>query len=95
VKETKKIIHVNMHVIRRNHKTGEREPVLTIKHHRQKKTGDFNKTPHQNDYCHEILIEGPCKVIYSPDNPQSCGARVWIETVTDVTCLVRDNDESI
>jgi len=27
----KKRIHVNMHIIRKNHKTGEREPVLTVK----------------------------------------------------------------
>jgi len=62
-----KRIHVNQHVIKRNRKTGEREPVLTC------------KTYKTNDYAHEILISGPCKVVYRPDKPLSCGAHVWIE----------------
>ena len=68
----KKRIHVNMHVIRKNHKTGEREPVLTC------------KTSKGNDYAHEVEILGPCKVIYSPDKPLPCGARVYIETDSEV-----------
>ena len=71
----KKRIHVNMHIIRKNHKTGEREPVLTV------------KTYKDNTYCHEVLVDGPCRVIYSPDKPLPCGARVWIETEHEVTCL--------
>ena len=27
------------------------------------------------------------KVIYSPDKPLSCGARVWIETQNEVECI--------
>jgi hypothetical protein len=68
----KKRIHVNMHVIRKNNKTGERNPVLTV------------KTSKSNKYAHEVSIEGPSKVIYSPDKPLSCGARVWIETDSEV-----------
>ena len=67
-----KRIHVNMHIIRRNHKTGEREPVLTV------------KTSKSNDYAHEVVINGPSKVVYSPDKPLSCGAKVWIETTAEV-----------
>ena len=33
----------------------------------------------------EVIIDGPSKVIYSPDKPLSCGARVWIETRSEVT----------
>ena len=77
----KKRIHVNMHIIRKNHKTGEREPVLTV------------KTYKDNTYCHEVLVDGPCKVIYSPDKPLSCGARVWIETEHEVTCLNKERGE--
>jgi len=68
----KKRIHVNMHVIRKNNKTGERNPVLTV------------KTSKSNQYEHEVQIDGPSKVIYSPDKPLSCGARVWIETDSEV-----------
>ena len=68
----KKKIHANMHVIRRNQKTGEREPVITV------------KTYKTNTYAHDVEILGPSKVIYSPDKPLSCGARLWIETDSEV-----------
>lgn len=68
----KKKIHVNMHIIRRNHKTGEREPTITV------------KTSKSNTYANEVEILGPSKVIYSPDKPLSCGARLWIETDSEV-----------
>jgi len=77
----KKRIHVNQHVIRRNSKTGEREPVITA------------KTYKENNYGHEVIINGPCKVIYSPDKPLSCGAKVWIETEGEV--IVVNGDEKI
>ena len=57
-----------MHLIRKNKKYGTNDPVLTIKR------GKINV------YAHEVSIEGPSKVIYSPDKPLSCGARVWIST---------------
>ena len=69
----KTIIHVNQHIIRRNRKHGEREPVLTV------------KTYKSNDYAHTASIldargEVVARVVYRPDNPLSCGAHVWIET---------------
>jgi hypothetical protein len=66
------IIHVNQHVIKRNQKTGEREPVLTVKNYKA------------NRYAHSGVINGPCVVRYEPDCPLSCGARVWIETEAGV-----------
>lgn len=60
-------IHINQHVIRRNNKTGEREPVITV------------KTYKSNEYASEVVIQGPSKLVYSPDKPLSCGAKVWIE----------------
>lgn len=68
----KTIVHVNQHAIRRNLKTGEREPVLTV------------KTYKSNTYAHSVEIEGPSRIVYSPDKPLSCGARVWIETESEV-----------
>lgn len=70
----KTIIHVNQHVIKSNKKTGQREPVLTV------------KTYKSNTYCHEVEILGPSKVIYSPDRPLPCGAQVWVETNSEVIC---------
>jgi hypothetical protein len=77
----KKRIHVNQHKIKSNRKTGDREPVLTV------------KTYKDNTYCHEVLIEGPCRIIYSPDKPLSCGARVWIETEESVRCILREEED--
>ena len=71
----KTIVHVNQHKVRANGKTGARDPVLTV------------KTYKSNTYAHEVSINGPCKVIYRPDKPLSCGAKVWIETETGVTTI--------
>ena len=69
----KTIVHVNQHVIRSNLKTGATDPVLTVKDYKQ------------NRYAHEVHIDGPSRIVYSPDKPLSCGARVWIETQANVT----------
>ena len=61
-------IHVNQHKIRSNKKYDLNEPVITV------------KTSKSNTYGHEVEVLGPSKIIYSPDKPLSCGARVWIET---------------
>jgi predicted acyl esterase len=84
----KKIIHVNQHVIKRNTKHGTDEPVLTV------------KTYKENNYAHEAIIKTRdgvelAKVVYSPHNPLSCGARVWIELdtmTTDVELIVRQGE---
>lgn len=76
---TKSIIHVNQHVIRANGKTGARDPVLTVKRGRK-----------SNDYAHEVDIDGPCRIVYRPDKPLSCGAKVWIETHAGVQLKVLD-----
>jgi hypothetical protein len=76
----KTIVHVNQHVIKANSKSGERDPVLTV------------KTYKDNIYAHEVEVTGPCKIIYSPDKPLSCGAKVWIETQSEVIPIVRNKD---
>ena len=68
----KTIIHVNQHIIKKNRKTGERAPVLTV------------KTYKSYTYASEVEVVGPCRVVYRPDKPLSCGATVWIETQDDV-----------
>jgi hypothetical protein len=72
----KKIIHVNQHKIRSNKKNNVDEPVLTV------------KTYKDNNYAHEAVLKTKdgveiARVIYRPDKPLSCGARVWIEVNTD------------
>lgn len=68
----KTIIHVNQHAIKRNAKNATNDPVLTV------------KTYKSNTYAHVAEVSGPCRVVYSPDKPLSCGARVWIETEAEV-----------
>ena len=37
------------------------------------------KTYKSNEYATDVTIDGPSKLVYSPDKPLSCGAKVWIE----------------
>lgn len=69
----KKRIHINQHNIRANAK-GADLPVVTV------------KTYKENIKCNRVKIDGPCELVYSPDNPLSCGAKVWIETTSEVRC---------
>lgn len=71
----KTIVHVNQHVIRSNAKLDQRDPVLTV------------KTYHSNQYAHQVEINGPSRIVYSPDKPLSCGAKVWIETESEVKVI--------
>lgn len=77
MRSKKKYIHVNQHKIRSNKKNGANEPVITI------------KQGSSNVYCHQVAILGPSKVVYGGnDKPLlSCGARVVIETESDVEVL--------
>ena len=68
-------IHVNQHKIKFNKKHGTNDPVITV------------KTSKSNTYGHEVVISGSSKVIYSPDKPLSCGAKVWIETESEVMVI--------
>jgi hypothetical protein len=60
-------IHINQLVIRQNKINGANDPPISVIDGRK-------ITRH-----HEIEILGPARLIYSPDKPLKCGARVWIE----------------
>ena len=65
-------IHVNQHVIKANAKNGENNPIFTI------------KQGGSNTYAHNVKVKGEMELVYSPDKPLSCGAKVWIETRGDI-----------
>ena len=67
-----KRIHVNQHVIRRNKMRGESEPPIAV------------RTSKGVEYFKGVEIQGPSTLIYRPDKPLSCGARLWIETRSPV-----------
>lgn len=77
----KTIIHVNQHVIKANRRDGTSNPVLTV------------KTYKSNTYAHEVIINGPSKVIYRPEKPLSCGAHVWIEADSEDVKVINRNVE--
>lgn len=68
----KTIVHVNQHNIKANAKGAELE-VLTVKDYKDNRKGDIATV-----YDQEGRIVG--KFVYRPDNPLSCGAKVWFET---------------
>jgi len=72
----KKRIHVSQPRIRTNAKTGSRDPVISV------------VTSKGTQHAHEVVIKGPSKLIYSPDKPLSCGARLWLECDCDVDLIV-------
>jgi hypothetical protein len=69
----KTIIHVNQHTIRRNHKTGAREPCLTVKTYKDNR-------PANSAVIRDADGNEVARVVYRPDKPLGCGARCWIET---------------
>ena len=73
-----KRIHINQHKIRSNKKNKTQEQVITV------------KTSKNNYYADEVEVKGSCKVVYKPNKPLSCGAKVWIETKDEV--IMKDND---
>lgn len=72
----KTIVHVNQHVIAANARSGARDAVLTV------------KTYKENRYAHAVRVRGPSRLVYSPNKPLSCGARVWLETQAEVELFV-------
>ena len=66
----KSIVHINSNVIKQNIKKSpeNRKPPIAIK-------------GAQLGYVHHLEIPAPCRIVYSPDKPLPCGARVWIEVL--------------
>ena len=70
----KRIIHVYQQRIRQNIKrdAADREPPIIVRDGRKR------------TYGFEVEVTGPCRIVYSPDEPLDCGARLWIETDDEV-----------
>lgn len=73
----KTVIHVNQHIIKSNSKNNEEKPVITC------------KTYKDNSYTSDAIIYGQdgleaARIVYRPNKPLSCGAKVWIETKNKV-----------
>lgn len=73
----KTIININRNVIASNHKHGTTDPPIRTQVGSKKQT-----------YGHGAVIKDKNgkevgKIVYSPDKPLKCGARVWIEIDED------------
>ena len=60
-------IHVNSHIVRTNSKTGEVAPPLTI------------RRGSRIERAHSVQLIGSARVVYQPNKPLKCGAKIWIE----------------
>lgn len=69
-----KRIHVNQMVIRHNKKYDNKLPAIRIEDTDTKEV----------IYCREVTFLGSSTMVYHPDKPLSCGAKLWIETHFDV-----------
>lgn len=79
----KTIIHVNRHIIDSNRKKGENKPPITVKNYKN------------NIKAYEVIIDGPSTVVFNPEKPLACGAKVWIETNSSVTCIKRKSKKKL
>ena len=70
-----KIIHINRNIIQQNAKHGREEPVVRVE-----EKGVVT-------YSMEVNIKGPSRMIYRPDKPRPCGAKLWIETDAEVELI--------
>ena len=70
-----KIIHINRNIIQANAKHNRDEPVVRVE-----ENGKVT-------YCMGVDIKGPSRMVYSPNNPRSCGAKLWIETDAEVELI--------
>jgi hypothetical protein len=75
----KTYIHVNQHNIRSNKSKATTLPVITVKQGKS------------NRYCNEVEILGPSRIVYGGEGDSkpllSCGARVVIETESEVKLI--------
>ena len=62
-----KYLYVDQRVLRDNRKSNANTPPIVIL-----QDGDV-------EFAHEVLIDGPCKIIHGEKRPLISGVRVWIE----------------
>lgn len=69
----KRLLHINRNIIQHNAKHGKKLPVCRVQ---EGKNSRYGQT---------VDIHGPSKMVYDPDHPLPCGAKLWIETDAEVT----------
>lgn len=77
----KTTINVNKQKIKQNLNRENPEPVISLKRY------------DSNTYGFSAKINGPCEIIYRPENPLSCGASLWIETYASIEVKTTKSDK--
>ncbi|MGB3514581.1 MAG: hypothetical protein WBA93_36300 [Microcoleaceae cyanobacterium] len=80
-REKPTIIHVNQHKIRANGNRVRNDPSMTPE---QLIPVVTLKQRNRNDMGYQMVIDGPCRIVYQPYEPLDCGAHLWIETYEPV-----------
>ena len=77
-----KYIHINRNIIQQNEKHDRELPVCRVQEGSKAR------------YGRAVEIHGPSKMVYRPEKPLSCGAKLWIETDSEITiedeCTYKD-----
>ena len=68
-------ILLNRKIVGKNALENENEPPIVVK--------EGKKSYH----CHEIEIDGPCRIVYRADETGPGGVRFWIETSAEVPVI--------
>lgn len=70
-------IYVKKNEVNSNYNRGENKPVISV-----------NRS-NSNAVCgHEVLVLGPCRIVYQPEKEKN--PRLWIETIYSVDVICRD-----
>ncbi len=69
---TVKRIHVDKRIIMQNLKSGRTDPPITV------------QTSRGSVKCAKVMVFGTSTMVYRPDKPLNCGARIWLETRAEV-----------
>ena len=72
-------IYVKKNEVNSNYRRGEQKPVISV-----------NRSNYNAVCGHEVLVSGPCRIIYQPEKEKN--PRLWIETISpvDVICQVKN-----
>jgi len=83
-KSNNKVIHINTHTLRNNTKTGANDAPIIVR--------KYSRSSMQPIYCHGVDLKvNDTKIgrlVYQPDKPLDCGARIWLEIDGDIVDIV-------
>ena len=68
-------IYIDRRVIAENQRTGKRKPPIVLRTYKGTRR------------AFGVEIRGPCRLVYFPDKPLSCGARLWLETEEEMEVI--------